>query len=194
MQGGDGLLIEGFDGDRDDVLVAGGLKEGLGVGSIGLVSLAVAGHMGGRKQGDLVAEALELRQPAFTMHITSIAEGSPAAATGQLQKGQIMGSPARVRPILTTRRAGVKADSRTGTERLIVLAETRSKDTAERYFVSFRVEELIQTKPVQSHSVGIDLGLQDLVVLSTGEKIGYGLGDTAANLVWGTIIFFLSIL
>jgi len=29
--------------------------------------------------------------------------------------------------------------------------------------------------------------------LSVGEKIGYGLGDTAANLVWRTLIFFLPI-
>jgi hypothetical protein len=60
------LLIEGFDGDRGDVLVTSGLEEGLGVGSIGLVSLAVAGHMGRRKQGDAVAEALELASPVVS--------------------------------------------------------------------------------------------------------------------------------
>ncbi len=36
--------------------------------------------------------ALELRKPAFTMHISSVEEGSPAAATGKLKKGQIIAS------------------------------------------------------------------------------------------------------
>ncbi|MCH7226032.1 DUF6288 domain-containing protein [Verrucomicrobiaceae bacterium E54] len=35
---------------------------------------------------------LELRQPAFTMHIVNIEEGSPAAATGELKPGQIIES------------------------------------------------------------------------------------------------------
>lgn len=35
---------------------------------------------------------LELIQPAFTMRISSVEEGSPAAATGQLKKGQIIES------------------------------------------------------------------------------------------------------
>lgn len=35
---------------------------------------------------------LELRQPAFTMHVVNIEEGSPAAACGELQKGQIIES------------------------------------------------------------------------------------------------------
>ena len=36
--------------------------------------------------------AIELIQPAFTMQIKSIEEGSPAAATGKLKKGQIIES------------------------------------------------------------------------------------------------------
>ena len=35
---------------------------------------------------------LELRQPAFTMHIKSVEEGSPAASTGKLKPGQIIES------------------------------------------------------------------------------------------------------
>ncbi len=35
---------------------------------------------------------MELRQPAFTMHIVDIQEGSPAAACGQLKKGQVIES------------------------------------------------------------------------------------------------------
>ena len=35
---------------------------------------------------------LDLIQPAFTMEINNVEEGSPAAATGQLKKGQIIES------------------------------------------------------------------------------------------------------
>ena len=37
-----------------------------------------------------VGMGIELLQPAFTMRIKNIEEGSPAAATGKLQKGQII--------------------------------------------------------------------------------------------------------
>ncbi len=49
---------------------------------------------------------------------------------------------------------------------------TVSKDAARRYFVSFLVEEDIQPLPVSPKTVGIDLGLHDVVTLSTGEKTG----------------------
>ncbi|MFK7849432.1 MAG: DUF6288 domain-containing protein, partial [Akkermansiaceae bacterium] len=39
-----------------------------------------------------VGIGLELRQPAFTMHIVNIEEGSPAEASGKLKKGQIIES------------------------------------------------------------------------------------------------------
>jgi hypothetical protein len=66
VQSIDSRLIEGFDGDRDDVFVAGSFQEGFGVGSIGLVSLTVSGHMGGWKERDLVTEALELASPVVS--------------------------------------------------------------------------------------------------------------------------------
>ena len=47
-----------------------------------------------------------------------------------------------------------------------------SKDTADRYFVSFRVKEDIQPKPVTPNMVGVDLGLTHAAILSNGEKIG----------------------
>lgn len=47
-----------------------------------------------------------------------------------------------------------------------------TKDQAGRYFVSFLVEVDIQSLPVSQETVGIDLGLHDVVTLSTGEKIG----------------------
>jgi putative transposase len=49
---------------------------------------------------------------------------------------------------------------------------TLSRDPAGRYFVSFLVEEEIQPLPVSQATVGIDLGLLDVVTLSTGEKTG----------------------
>ena len=49
---------------------------------------------------------------------------------------------------------------------------TVSRDMAGRYFVSFLVEEDIQPLPVSASTVGVDLGVQDVVTLSTGEKTG----------------------
>ncbi len=48
---------------------------------------------------------------------------------------------------------------------------TITRDTAGRYFVSFLVEEEIGMLPVLDTAVGIDVGLIDLVTLSTGEKV-----------------------
>ncbi len=49
---------------------------------------------------------------------------------------------------------------------------TVTKDPAGRYFVSFLIEEDIQPLPVSPKTVGVDLGLHDVVTLSTGEKTG----------------------
>jgi hypothetical protein len=65
VQGIGGLLVDGFNRDGKDVLVASGLEEGFGVGAVGLVALAVASHMSGWKQRDLVAEGLELTPPVM---------------------------------------------------------------------------------------------------------------------------------
>jgi putative transposase len=48
---------------------------------------------------------------------------------------------------------------------------TICKDTAGRYFVSFLVEEEMAALPPTTAGVGLDLGLEDLAVLSTGAKI-----------------------
>lgn len=49
---------------------------------------------------------------------------------------------------------------------------TITKDTADRYFVSLTVEEDLISLPAAHQQVGIDLGLLDAVILSTGEKVG----------------------
>lgn len=48
---------------------------------------------------------------------------------------------------------------------------TISKDSANRYFVSFCTEVEIKSLPKVDKTVGIDLGLTDFVVTSDGEKI-----------------------
>jgi len=49
---------------------------------------------------------------------------------------------------------------------------TVSRDRAGRYFVSLLVEEEIAPLPQAPGAVGVDLGLSDVVTLSTGEKSG----------------------
>ncbi len=46
------------------------------------------------------------------------------------------------------------------------------RDQADRYFVSFRVKEDIQPKPITPNRVGIDLGLSHIAILSSGHKVG----------------------
>jgi transposase len=51
-------------------------------------------------------------------------------------------------------------------------AVTITRDPAGRYFVSFLVEEEIPPLPPGVSAVGLDLGLHDVVVFHTGEKVG----------------------
>jgi putative transposase len=49
---------------------------------------------------------------------------------------------------------------------------TISRDPCGRYFVSFLLEEDISPLPLTEGKIGIDLGLHDMVVFDTGEKVG----------------------
>jgi putative transposase len=49
---------------------------------------------------------------------------------------------------------------------------TLTKDCANRYFVSILVEDDVKPLPVVNTQVGLDLGIQSMVVLSTGESVG----------------------
>ena len=49
---------------------------------------------------------------------------------------------------------------------------TVSKDSANRYFVSFSVEEEIEQLPPKDEQVAIDLGIKDIIVSSTGFASG----------------------
>jgi hypothetical protein len=66
VEGRDGLLIQGFDGDADDVLVSGGFEKCHGIGPIGLVPQAVASDVGGWEKRDLVAQGLEFSPPVVS--------------------------------------------------------------------------------------------------------------------------------
>lgn len=46
-----------------------------------------------------------------------------------------------------------------------------SRDPAHRWFVSFSCEDEIEQRAVTGKTVGVDLGVKDALVLSTGEKI-----------------------
>jgi putative transposase len=49
---------------------------------------------------------------------------------------------------------------------------TISKDCANRYFVSILVEDDVKPLPVVNKMVGLDLGIQSMVALSSGERVG----------------------
>jgi putative transposase len=52
-----------------------------------------------------------------------------------------------------------------------VTTVTVSKDTAGRYHVSMRCDDVVAARPKAQSQVGIDLGLTHFAILSTGEKI-----------------------
>jgi hypothetical protein len=66
VEGRNGLLVQGLHGDSGDILVASGLQESPGIGPIRLVADPVAGNVGRREQGDLVAEGLKLSSPVVS--------------------------------------------------------------------------------------------------------------------------------
>ncbi len=49
---------------------------------------------------------------------------------------------------------------------------TITKDSANRYFVSFLLEEEIKPLPVTPHMIGLDLGIKSMVVSSDGHTYG----------------------
>lgn len=46
-----------------------------------------------------------------------------------------------------------------------------NRDSAHRWFVSFSCEDEIEQRQVTSKTVGVDLGVKDVIVLSTGKKL-----------------------
>ena len=56
MERGDRLLIDGLNGDGEDLFVSGGLEDGLGIGLVGLVSFSVGTDKVCRQKRDLVSK------------------------------------------------------------------------------------------------------------------------------------------
>ena len=54
-----------------------------------------------------------------------------------------------------------------------IKSATISKNPDGKYYISVLVEESIQLKPMTGREVGIDLGLKDLAILSTGVKFDH---------------------
>lgn len=52
-----------------------------------------------------------------------------------------------------------------------VSSVTVSKDSIDRYFVSFRVKEEIEKHPFVKKEIGIDLGISHMIIDHTGEKL-----------------------
>src|SRR3712207_1685505 len=53
----------------------------------------------------------------------------------------------------------------------IIKSTTISRNGSDKYFISLLCETYIQELPKTNSSVGIDLGIKDMAILSTGEKI-----------------------
>ena len=65
VEGCEDMLVDGFDGNGMDVLVAVGFEQPLGVGAIGFVATDVAAHDVRGQEDDIVSEASELSGPVM---------------------------------------------------------------------------------------------------------------------------------
>jgi hypothetical protein len=84
MQGGKGLLLDGFDGNGVDVLVSVSLEKAFGIGTVGFVATDVGSDVLMGKKNDGVPEVLNLSGPAVSHpaslhhHVGGIALGEEA--------------------------------------------------------------------------------------------------------------------
>ena len=85
-----------------------------------------------------VGMGIDLLQPAFTMRISHIEEGSPAAATGKLKAGQIIES------INGQKLADIDPRIQLGN----ILAEAEAKDGALKFVIRGEVEPVTVKVPV----------------------------------------------
>jgi len=126
---------------------------------------------------------LELRQPAFTMHLISVEPGSPAAATGKLKPGQIIESINEkvlkdVDPRIILGNLITEAEAEDGILKMMVKADAKSK-----------AEEVIVKIPVMgSYSITGPLKCEK------SEKIIRNFADFLAKQPkgWGSALFLLS--
>ena len=85
MQGGESVLLDGFDGDGANVLVSVSLEEAFGIGSVGFVALDVRPDVLRREKNDVVSKVLELSGPVMS-HATSLHDDVSGFALGEEAK------------------------------------------------------------------------------------------------------------
>ena len=122
-----------------------------------------------------VGMGIELIQPAFTMRIKNIEEGSPAAATGKLEKGQIIES--------------INGQALKDIDPRIQLAGMIEKAEATDGKLSFKIKDLAEPVVVElpvlgaySESWPLDCPKSDKIVRGLADYIGSpegnkGIGD-----------------
>jgi len=128
--------------------------------------------------------ALELRKPAFTMHISGVEEGSPAAETGKLKRGQIIESingqtlkDIDPRVILGNLISEIEATD--GVVRLMV----KDNKKASARLVEFKIPVL----GPYSETWPVDCAKSDTIVKNMAEQL-----REAETWGWGAALFLLS--
>ncbi|MFT5906090.1 MAG: hypothetical protein ACI9E1_001695 [Cryomorphaceae bacterium] len=127
---------------------------------------------------------LELRKPAFTMHISNVEEGSPAAATGKLKKGQIIASIngealKDIDPRVQLGNLITKIEATDGVVSLMI----KDKPKSEAYAVKFKIPVL----GAYSNTWPKDCAKSDAIVKSMSKYL-----LEADDWGWGAALFLLS--
>jgi len=135
-----------------------------------------------------VGIGLELRQPAFTMHIVNIEEGSPAAACGKLKKGQIIesinGHVLKDRdPRVLLGNIITEAEAMGGTMKLMV---KDSSDAAAKEVV-FKIPAL----GAYTKSWPVDCQKSDQIIRNCADALAANVDSVAIGLD-GAVLFMLS--
>jgi hypothetical protein len=130
-----------------------------------------------------IGMGIELRQPAFTMHLMTIESGSPAAATGKLKPGQIIESIngktlKDVDPRVILGNLITEAEAKDGVLKMMVKADAKSK-----------AEEVIVKIPVlgaYSDTWPLNCPKSDKIVRTFADFLA------THPMGWGSALFLLS--
>jgi hypothetical protein len=128
--------------------------------------------------------ALELHKPAFTMHIKAVEEGSPAAATGKLKPGQIIGSIngevlKDIDPRVQLGNLITTIEATDGEVRLMI----KDNAKADAYPVNFKIPVL----GAYSATWPVDCPKSDAIVKTMARRL-----REAGTWGWGASLFLLS--
>jgi hypothetical protein len=127
---------------------------------------------------------LELRKPAFTMYISNVEEGSPAAATGKLKKGQIIESIngealKDIDPRVQLGNLITQIEAADGVVRMMI----KDKPKAEAYPVDFKIPVL----GAYSDTWPVNCAKSDAIVKEMSQYL-----REAETWGWGAALFLLS--